>query len=435
MTEKHYDLHKLLEEIKSTEGLPEKLSTEAQLWDEIMKKETFLMPEQLFPLIKEIHGKVYEKGTKISPLATEFSVQRSDTKEITSIRADITVLVDKTDIYHFECEIENDGTMVMRMFEYDVHIALSYSEIADEEEIANGKQSMGKIMKLKFPYSAVLYLQDNGNIPEELKCRIEFQDGGSYEYKIPVLKVQSYTLEEIKEKHLCVLIPFLPLRFRKKMPPARKNCSVTKEELTSFYAEIILLLEEEVAAGYLSEMNRNAIISLLNKSLIRVFYKNEKLLKEVVGMTEPILELEFEKYEKIINEKIKTLDEMKREISGKDKELSERGKELLEKDKELSERGKELLEKDKELSERGKELLEKDKELSERGKELLEKDKELSERVRELLEKDKELSERVRELLEKDKELSERSSELREKDAEIAELRKKLEEAERKLEL
>ena len=54
MTEKHYDLHKLLEEIKSTEGLPEKLSTEAQLWDEIMKKETFLMPEQLFPLIKEV---------------------------------------------------------------------------------------------------------------------------------------------------------------------------------------------------------------------------------------------------------------------------------------------------------------------------------------------------------------------------------------------
>ena len=363
MTEKHYDLHKLLEEIKSTEGLPEKLSTEAQLWDEIMKKETFLMPEQLFPLIKEIHGKVYEKGTKISPLATEFSVQRSDTKEITSIRADITVLVDKTDIYHFECEIENDGTMVMRMFEYDVHIALSYSEIADEEEIANGKQSMGKIMKLKFPYSAVLYLQDNGNIPEELKCRIEFQDGGSYEYKIPVLKVQSYTLEEIKEKHLCVLIPFLPLRFRKKMPPARKNCSVTKEELTSFYAEIILLLEEEVAAGYLSEMNRNAIISLLNKSLIRVFYKNEKLLKEVVGMTEPILELEFEKYEKIINEKIKTLDEMKREISGKDKELWERGKELLEKDKELSERSSELREKDAEIAELRKKLEEAERKL------------------------------------------------------------------------
>ena len=62
--QKHYDLHKLLEEIEASEGLPENLSTEAQLWDEIMKKEAFLMPEQLFPLIKEVHGKAYEKGTE-----------------------------------------------------------------------------------------------------------------------------------------------------------------------------------------------------------------------------------------------------------------------------------------------------------------------------------------------------------------------------------
>ena len=401
MTEKHYDLHKLLEEIKSTEGLPENISTEAQLWDEIMKKETFLMPEQLFPLIKEIHGKVYPKDTEISPLATEFSVQRSDTKEITSIRADITVLVNKSDIYHFECEIENDGTMVMRMFEYDVHIALSYSQVEDDKTETG--QSSGRVMKLKFPYSAVLYLQDNGNTPNELKCQILFQDGGRYEYKIPVLKVQSYTLDDIRERHLCVLIPFLPLRFRKRMPPAKKNCSVTKEELTSFYEEIILLLKEEVAVGYLSKRNQKAIISLLNKSLIRVFYKNEKLLKEVIGMTEPILELEFEKYEKIIDEKLKKLVMLEQEMREKDEELSERNKQLTEKDEELSERTRELTEKDEELSEK----------------------------TRELTEKDKELRERTRELTEMDKQLSVRDKELHEKEAEIAELRRKLAEAEK----
>ena len=141
--EKHYDLHELLEEIRSTEGLPEGLSTEAQLWDEIMKKETFLMPEQLFPLIKEIYGKSYEKNTAISPLATEFSVQRADTKEITSIRADITVLVEQQDIYHFECEISNDGTMVIRMFEYDVHIALSYPEQSGRKGEYGTEKKMG----------------------------------------------------------------------------------------------------------------------------------------------------------------------------------------------------------------------------------------------------------------------------------------------------
>lgn len=324
-TEKHYDLHVLLEEIRASEGLPENLSTEAQLWDEIMKKETFLMPEQLLPLIKEVHGKTYERGTDIRPLATEFSVERLDTKEITSIRADITVIVAERDIYHFECEIHNDGTMVMRMFEYDVHIALSY------------RKEMSGEMVLQFPHSAVLYLQDNGNTPEELNCAIRFQDGGTYVYRVPVLKVQAYTIEEIKEKHLCVLIPFLPLRFRKRISGRKKEQGVQKEELTSFYRQLILVLEEEVEAGYLSETNRNTIISLLGKSMIRVFYRNEALLKEVVEMTEPILELEFEKYEKVIAEQARVLSEKDKTLSEKDKILSEKDNEIQELKKKISE--------------------------------------------------------------------------------------------------
>lgn len=324
-TEKHYDLHALLEEIRASEGLPENLSTEAQLWDEIMKKETFLMPEQLLPLIKEVHGKTYERGTDIRPLATEFSVERSDTKEITSIRADITVIVAERDIYHFECEIHNDGTMVMRMFEYDVHIALSY------------RKEMSGEMVLQFPHSAVLYLQDNGNTPEELNCAIHFQDGGTYVYRVPVLKVQAYTIEEIKEKHLCVLIPFLPLRFRKRISGRKKEQGVQKEELTSFYRQLILVLEEEVEAGYLSETNCNTIISLLGKSMIRVFYRNEALLKEVVEMTEPILELEFEKYEKVIAEQARVLSEKDKTLSEKDKILSEKDNEIQELKKKISE--------------------------------------------------------------------------------------------------
>ena len=311
--EKRYNLKELFEEIKASGGLPDNLTTEAQLWDEIMKKEAFLMPEQLFPLIKEVHGKVYDKGTEIYPLATEFSVDRikEGTPQIASIRADITVIVAKKDIYHFECQIDNDGTMVIRMFEYDVNIALNY--ITETEDG----------MELRFPHSAVLFLQDNGNIPDELVCKIKFQDGGIYQYRVPTIKVQTYTLEEIKEKHLCVLIPFLPLRFQKNMKAIQKqkedikrNKLVTKQkvELSSLYEQIMLLLEEEVANGYLSETNRKTIISLLGKSMIRVFYRNEELLREVITMTEPILELEFEKVERYKRELKKLAEEYKKEL-------------------------------------------------------------------------------------------------------------------------
>lgn len=321
-TQKYFDLKKLMQELKETKGLPENISTEAMLWDEIMKKEVYVMADQMFPLIKEVHGKEYPKGTSIKPLATEYSVERLDTKEITSIRADITVIVDDRDIYHFECEIKKDGTMVLRMFEYDVHIALSY---------------MDSDMAVRLPNSAVLYLSDNNALPDRLSCQIRFQDGGSYEYTVPVLKVQTYSLEEIKRKHLCVLIPFLPLRFRTRLHPSKKQPELSTEELTSFYEQIILLLEEEVANGYLTEANRKTILSLLRKSMIRVFYKDESLLKEVIAMTEPVLELEYEKVEKLEKYCAQLIDENKKVVAQKDEALSQKDSQIAELQKQLAE--------------------------------------------------------------------------------------------------
>ena len=327
------NLQEIMEEIHSAQGLPQKLSTEAQLWDEIMKKETFLMPEQLFPLIHEIHGKEYPRTAKVLPLATEYSIERMDTHEIASIRADITVMVEERDIYHFECEISKDGTMVIRMFEYDVHIAITYAQKGDEGPYV-----------LRFPHSAVLYLQDMGTAPEFLTCPVVFQDGSRHEYRVPVIRVQSYTLEEIQEKHLCVLIPFLPLRFRPEL--SHTNPQISKDELTDFYQQIILILEQEVAAGYLTENKRKAILSLLSKSMIRVFYRDEKLLEEVLRLTEPILELEFEKVERLERELKKEYEEKLRLQQELEKKLEEQRKES---EKKLEEHRKESEEQRKEI--------------------------------------------------------------------------------------
>lgn len=268
-----------------------------------MKKETFLMPEQLFPLIKEVHGKEYPRTASIKPLATEYSVERMDTQEISSVRADITVLVEEKDIYHFECEMQKDGTMIIRMFEYDIHIAISYAQENNEK------------YTIRFPHSAVLYLQNSESMPDSLSCPVIFQDGTAHEYQIPVIKVQAYSLEEIHQKHLCVLIPFLPLRFRKFLPPSIQKKKIKKGQLTDFFQQIILILEQEVTAGYLTENNRKAILSLLSKSMIRVFYKDESLLEEVITLTEPILELEFEKIEKLKKALIAEREEAKKALA------------------------------------------------------------------------------------------------------------------------
>lgn len=103
---------------------------------------------------------------------------------------------------------------------------------------------------------------------------MHFQDGTSHKYEIPTLKVQVYSLEELSDKHLMILVPFVPLRYRWN--------SAGKDDVATFFKEIIVLLEKEVSDGYLTEAKMKIIMELLSKSMIRVFYKDEKLIEEAL---------------------------------------------------------------------------------------------------------------------------------------------------------
>ncbi|MCD7763529.1 MAG: hypothetical protein LUI14_10115 [Lachnospiraceae bacterium] len=224
-------------------GLPDGISTEAQLWDEILKKEVFEMPFLLLPLIKEAHGKAYPRDAKVIPVGTEFSVERIITKDISSIRSDIAVRIESR-IYHFECESDTDRKIVKRVYEYDSQSALVYSE--------EGTKAVPYI--LRFPYSAVLFLEPETTLPDHLACELRlpvYHTGGTnskdrsdsssmqetdtvrpqntiteikcVDYAVPALKVQDYSLREISKKQLLILIPFTPIRFRTMLRKKRRQ--------------------------------------------------------------------------------------------------------------------------------------------------------------------------------------------------------------------
>ncbi|MCD7715634.1 MAG: hypothetical protein LUI39_04170, partial [Lachnospiraceae bacterium] len=151
----------------------------------------------------------------------------------------------------------------------------------------------------------------------------------SVDYAVPALKVQDYSLREISKKQLLILIPFTPIRFRvmlrkKRRQERQRNAKSdgkqtlypdyknpdykipdpdipdfdyesAKLELTNYFREIILVLDEAVVSGYISESDRKYILALLRKALIRVFHKDKYLLEVVNHMTAPILELDHEK--------------------------------------------------------------------------------------------------------------------------------------------
>ena len=112
-------------------------------------------------------------------------------------------------------------------------------------------------------------------------------------YHIPTVKVWSYSLEEIREKHLDFFIPHTILRIR---PPRlrKKRDPVTEEELTGFLQEIILILEEELQDGYIAEKEYS------NYSVI-------KLPSQIMDEREAELKVQMDEMEKRIVEKDRQL--------------------------------------------------------------------------------------------------------------------------------
>ncbi|MCM1091203.1 MAG: hypothetical protein NC092_02185 [Butyrivibrio sp.] len=261
-----------------------------KLWDEILKAIVDTMPEQLFPLFKEVYGKDYPRGTHIALLKTETSTFWENTENSpNSTFMDIALVVDGTDYYHLECQMENDHEMVIRMFAYDVHFAITHAKSVDG--------NTGEII-LRFPHSAVIYPAKNSAIPDHLQCRILFQDNSEHIYQVPTVKIQSYSLEEISEKHLSLFLQYTMLRFR-----TQKNLEkLTKKELTEYLNEVILILEKEVSAGNLTKLQYRDHLKLIRHAAERVFVEHSELRMEVDKMTARLIRLPSDEYREMKSE-------------------------------------------------------------------------------------------------------------------------------------
>ena len=291
--------------------------TEPMLWDEIMKALVYTMPEQLFPLIEEVYGITYPKGTSVQFLSTEQPVFPSNTTEaLTSQFMDLSVLIAGTDYYHIECQMKNDHQMVIRMLSYDLHFAMQHCEA---EQDATGE------MILHFPRSVVLYPEKNGKIPDRLRCRIIFQDDSEHTYQVPTVKMQDYSLEEIQKKHLILFIPYVLLRLR---PQLESHQGINKEELTFLVNSVIVILNEEVQLGNITELQQKDILELFTRASKKIFTHYPEYQREVSSMTE----LKIKTLSMQLAEQEAALAEQKAALAEKDAEIADKNAELADKD-------------------------------------------------------------------------------------------------------
>lgn len=305
----------IVEDVRYYGTIPDKILEEMTpeiieqyyLWDEVIKKEVERYPWLILPLIREMFRKTYPEAVEIRLIATEYVVRRMHKdggSTLNSIFADIAVQIGDRDIYHMECQMNKDKGMVLRMLEYDIHIALVH-------RIGNsGKKTYtGIAHELVMPRSVILYLNDTNHIPAEETCLIRFADGTTHEYRVPVMNVQSYTIEMIEKKHLNMLIPFLPIRFRKyfnrKKGGVKQPVSeAVRKDLTEFIRECIMIIDREKENGTLTEAAGREMLELLDITCGHLLKNEPELKKEVRGVMRPIVMLQAEREEYAIRKSI-----------------------------------------------------------------------------------------------------------------------------------
>ena len=227
----------------------------------------------IIPVINEIFGETYTGEEEIQFFPNEHFIDQqdeADKKRITDTNFRITGRTTKK--YHLECESSYpDGKITIRLFEYDAQIALDEGDVTEET------------LTVTFPNTAVLYLRTRKNTPDKMKYVI-VTPGGTVQYDIPVMKVQSYTLDDIFEKRLLMLIPFYIFSHEGDFQSYNDN-EQKLDVLKSEYQDIIERLDELEHQGVIGAFDKRTIIELSNdviKSITRKFENIQKGMGDIM---------------------------------------------------------------------------------------------------------------------------------------------------------
>jgi len=232
-----------------------------QIYDKILKRILTLSNVAVINFINGIFGKNYPPDSKLTYNWTE-NVKNSLEKTI----ADTIITVNDADKVHVEAQINRDNTIALRVFDYGYQDAVKYKKTEDDRII------------LKFPQSKIIYLEHTKNTPDSVVLELDFGKQGKFEYKVPTMKFLSYSIADLNEKHLVILLPLYLLKLRKEIEKeqSKKNALALKQLINE---GIIKSIEDNERAGNITHDDYIVLLGLLGK-LYAHLYGNIQIFKE-----------------------------------------------------------------------------------------------------------------------------------------------------------
>ena len=186
----------------SVETTQEENAVHSTVFDDVFRTIAQKMPQLLIPLVNEVFHTNYSEDTDFEQLRNEHYEKYG--KIITD-----SIIRIGPHLYHIECQSERDADMVIRMFEYDISIALEHTS------------KTGDIWEIEFPHSCVLYVRNHRHLPEYHTAIVKFADGQQVTYQVPIIHAQNYTVNALFEKQLLILLPYVYCKI--KLPKVAKQ--------------------------------------------------------------------------------------------------------------------------------------------------------------------------------------------------------------------
>ena len=250
------------------------------IFDDVFRTIAQKMPQLLIPLINEVFHTSYSEEEHFEQLRNEHY------EKYGTVITDSIIQIGNH-IYHLECLSSTDKTMVIRMFEYDISIAIEHASYENDE-----------IWEIEFPQSCVLYIRNHRDLPDYHEAVVKFADGQKMRYRVPILQAKKYTVDRIFEKRLLILLPYHILRYEHFL---KHNGMDTRklQQLLADFREINRRLEETAEKENKSHLYMDMIV-LIEQIADYIIPKNNTIRKglgDVMGgkilklQSEELLEL------------------------------------------------------------------------------------------------------------------------------------------------
>ena len=174
-------------------------------------------------------------------------------------------------------QMKEDESMAFRIWNYTYLEALKT------------KRTQGAVTRIKLVPAIVIYLEPTKNTPDELILEIEDMNKSILRVKYPTLKLLDYSMAELEERNLILLLPFYLLKLRKRVKAVRSQKGLEKLslEMVELIKELARITDLSVKKGSLSREDMAKMIGLIQLLYKRLY--NDTELQEAEKVMEELL--------------------------------------------------------------------------------------------------------------------------------------------------